>query len=145
MQQGVCLLNSQPESWKVNLCLGRYCLKFWKPSRHFCHKPFVDVSGRLWGRFMARPWKSQHQKVFINFWANNLSMGNSEQGPPLVCMFIHFVRKHSLMLLFRVFLFAKKPTGRVGVSFEFLLLKYTTMFNQSLEVLPASAVFLLCV
>lgn len=106
---------------------------------------FVNISGRLWSRFTAQPRKSQHQKVFINFWDNSLSTGNSEQGPPLVCMLIHFLRKHSSMLLPRIFLFAKKPIGRMGVSFKFVFLKYTTMFNQRLEVVPASALFILCV
>lgn len=81
--------------------------------------------------------------MFINIWDNNLSTGNSEQGPPLVGMCIHFVRKHSSVLLFRIFLFAIKPIGRMGVSFEFLFLKYTTTFNQRLEVVPASALFVL--
>lgn len=74
-----------------------------------------------------------------------LGTGNSGQGPPPVCMFIHFVRKCSSMLLLKIALFAEKPTGRVGVSFVSLFLKYIAMFSERLEIVPASALFMLCV
>lgn len=108
---------------------GRYWLKLWMPSRHIPYRLIVNFSGRLWGRFPAWPWKSQCQKMFMTFWAKNLSTGNSGQGSSPNSDFIYFVRKHTYILLFRILLFAKAPTRKTGVSVEFLFLKYTTVFN----------------
>lgn len=108
---------------------GRYWLKLWMPSKHIPYRLIVNFSGRLWGRFPAWPWKSQCRKMFMTFWAKNLSTGNSGQGSPPNSDFIYFVRKHTYVLLFRILLFANAPTRKTGVSVEFLFLKYTTVFN----------------
>lgn len=140
--KGICIFKFQPESLNVNLWLERYCLKCWKPSRHFGYRFFVKITR---SRFTAWPWKSQHQKVFINLWANNLSTGNAGKGHAPVSVFIPVVRKHSSVLLFTIFLFALKAHRKSRSQCWGFFLKYSTLFNQRLEAVSASDVFILFV
>lgn len=71
---------------------------------------------------------------------------NARKGHLPVSIFIHFVRKYSSVLLFRIFLFAL-TTHRKSRSqpWGFFFLKYSTLFNQGLEAVSASALLILFV
>lgn len=97
-----------------------------------------------WEQAHCSTLKISAQKVLINFWANNVSTGNSGKGHPPVSIVIHFVRRRSSVLLFRIFLFAL-IAHRKSRSQPWGFFFWNTMFNWRLEVVPASAVFILFV
>lgn len=133
----MCIFNPQPVPLTVSLCSERCFLEFSELSRHCCYRLFVNIGGRLWGKFSARSQKSHHQKVFVNFGQQSKHRNFRARSP--TCLYIHSCcRENTVQCFFSShFYLLKSPQEEweSALSFYFWntairLIKYLRLYLQ---------------